>query len=245
MGGGARRGRGATLMSTRATAGRRGVGATNLRTRTRCGLLAGRAGRDASRGGLPGRWPHLGYARARGSHEGDGGGARQGRRAAHRARRRFGEDLVGASSAMAAAQPRAVSRVRGRPGGFLGPASVAGAVATCERAAALGKRARARWAGAAAGERARGLGHAGARCWAGLRSRRGPARGGAGCGRRRARGRSWAAEREGGKEPVGPARGSGLGVRLGRLRRLGKQSLFLFSSFLFFSCFLFEFKYSF
>jgi hypothetical protein len=72
MGGGARRGRGATLMSTRATAGRRGVGAMNLRTRTRCGLLAGRAGRDASRGGLPGRWPHLGYARARGSHGGRG-----------------------------------------------------------------------------------------------------------------------------------------------------------------------------
>jgi hypothetical protein len=125
-------------------------------------------GGHASRGGLPGRWPHLGYARARGSHGGRGwSGARQGRQATHRARRQFGEDLVGTSSVVAAARPLAASKIRGRPGGFLGPASVAGAVASEQRRWA---NAHARWAGAAAGARARCLRHAGARCWAGLRA---------------------------------------------------------------------------
>jgi hypothetical protein len=149
--------------------------------------------------------------------EGAGCGAQQGRRAAHRARRRFGEDLVGTSSAMAAARPRAASRVRGRPGGFLGPASVAGAVATCERAAALGKRARVRWARAAAGERACGLGHAGARCWAGLRARL--------PGRVRSVGRPGEEQAAAGGEQgggAGPRKGKGERGRLGLRARVGR-----------------------
>jgi hypothetical protein len=45
----------------------------------------------------------------------------------------------------------------------------------------------------------------------------------------------WAAKGKGGKGASWACAREWAGVRLGRLRRLGKQSLFLFSSFLFFS----------
>jgi hypothetical protein len=95
---------------------------------------------------------------------------------------------------------------------------------------------------AAAGQRALGFEGSGPCALIGPRGRGH----GAGCGQAggKAHANGWAArKRRGGKEPVGPARGSGPGMRLGRLERLGKQSLFsiFFPPFLFF----FKSKYSF